>query len=75
MAELLKDPSDYIRVHSKAELTFYASLVFEHLKQNHGDLRLWWKNYHHYSNYKEGGAHFWKRISFDCTYFEDEYGN
>lgn len=64
ISELLKDPSKYVRVHSKLELTLYASCVFRDLKNNQGDPVLWWlNNYPRYDRCREAGAHFWERVS------------
>lgn len=57
MAQLLKDPLEYIRVHSRAEQIWYASCVFEDIRKNHGDIKSWF-----YNNQHNLGPHFWERI-------------
>ena len=73
MSEILKSPLGIFEEHSKADLTQYASCVYQDIRAYGGDLKSWWTNnwlfytkevnfVHMHFTILEGGPHFWKRM-------------
>ena len=69
--EILKHPCGHNCEFSKETLAFFASKVFESLRNNAGDMNEWWQNEDEGRGYwvdnddflvKEGSPHFWRRI-------------
>lgn len=54
---LLKDPvTGVLKEFDRDSLIFYATVLFEDLRKNQGDVRLWWKKN------KNLSPHFWERF-------------
>ena len=81
MSEILKSPLGIFEEHSKADLTQYASCVYQDIRAYGGDLKSWWTNnwlfytkevnfVHMQFTILEGGPHFWKRMWIKQEYNE-----
>lgn len=69
---LLSDPTGTVAFHPEDNLVFYASCVFQDIRENQGDVASWWLDTQqeyggvviddvHYTT-KPGAPHFWKRV-------------
>ena len=72
MAQVLMDPFGNVREYPKEALCRFASYIFLHLRDHHGDIKHWWDNFGElYQGVTvagrqvhgiEGSQHFYKRI-------------